>query len=120
MNLMVFALAVVMPTMQESKIEAATRIGKQELAIARERYDQAKHSYEKDRTEANKRELIAESLNYGNTMMNSPVLPPMEKYPGSLRLFRETLTLDPANSSANDNIALIEGIYESLGKPIPE
>lgn len=120
MNLMVFALAVVMPTLQESKIQAAVRIGEQELALSRKRYDQAKQSYEKNRTDANKRELIKATLDHGNTMMNSPVLPPMEKYPGSLRLFREVLALDATNSAAQENIALIEGIYESLGRPIPE
>lgn len=56
----------------------------------------------------------------GNSMMYDESLPPMRKYPGALREFRKALVFDKNNKKAKANIDTIEGIYKSMGRPIPQ
>ncbi len=53
------------------------------------------------------------------TVMLDPKLPAGEKYPKALAMFNEALKVDPQNSLASKSKALIEGIYQSMGKPVP-
>jgi hypothetical protein len=53
-------------------------------------------------------------------VMLDPAIPPREKYPQALTMFREALQLDPDNTLAKDSIKLIEDIYKSMGRPVPE
>ena len=46
--------------------------------------------------------------------------PPRVKYPGALKAYREVLKYDKTNAKAKQNIATIEGIYKSMGRPIPQ
>ncbi|MFN0165337.1 MAG: hypothetical protein ACKV22_02815 [Bryobacteraceae bacterium] len=57
---------------------------------------------------------------YGDSLMNNAQLPPMRKYPGALRQFRQTLTYDANHKKAKESIALIEGIYRSMGRDVPK
>ncbi|MEO7651976.1 MAG: hypothetical protein ABIZ80_16050 [Bryobacteraceae bacterium] len=59
-------------------------------------------------------------LQYGSMMMNNEQMPPFRKYPGALREFRKVLEFDKDNKKAKDNIALIEGIYKSMGREVPK
>ncbi len=43
-----------------------------------------------------------------------------ERMPNALRHFRRVLELDPDNDRVKAEIALIEGIYQQMGRPIPE
>lgn len=56
----------------------------------------------------------------GNSMMYDESLPPFKKYPGALREFRKALVFDKQNKKAKANIDTIEGIYKSMGRPIPQ
>lgn len=56
----------------------------------------------------------ADSIMYDNS------LPPRTKYPEALRTYRKVLTWDKDNKKAQSNIATIEGIYKSMGRPIPQ
>jgi tetratricopeptide (TPR) repeat protein len=56
----------------------------------------------------------------GNGYMYEESLPPFQKYPAALRQFRAALKFDPENKKAKQNIATIEGIYKSMGRPIPQ
>jgi tetratricopeptide (TPR) repeat protein len=56
----------------------------------------------------------------GQSTMNDPQLPPMRKYPAALTSFRKVLELDPQHAGAKSNIKLIEDIYTSMGRPIPQ
>lgn len=56
----------------------------------------------------------------GNSMMYDDTLPPFKKYPGALREFRKALKFDKENAKAKSNIDTIEGIYKSMGRPVPQ
>lgn len=53
-------------------------------------------------------------------IMLDPKLPPKEKYPKSLGMFRKALEIDPNNGLAKESVKLIEDIYASMGRPVPE
>jgi tetratricopeptide (TPR) repeat protein len=56
----------------------------------------------------------------GNAYMYEDSLPPFRKYPSALRQFRKALEYDKENKKAKANIATIEGIYKSMGRPVPQ
>ena len=56
----------------------------------------------------------------GDVAMNDPALPPRQKYPDALRAFRKAVELDKDNAKAKDSIAMIEGIYKQMGRPVPQ
>jgi tetratricopeptide (TPR) repeat protein len=65
--------------------------------------------------------LMASALfSAGETNMLDPNLPPMRKYPAALRYFRRVLQFDKNNAKAKSNIDMIEGIYKSMGRPVPQ
>ena len=64
--------------------------------------------------------LADASFAQGTRLMNDEKLPPGRKYPASLRAFRQAAALDPSNRKAAENVKMIEGIYKSMGRPIPE
>lgn len=68
---------------------------------------------EADKTKAQELALEAEKV------MLDPKLPAKEKYPKALEMFAEALKVDPQNKLALDSKSMIEGIYESMGKPVP-
>jgi tetratricopeptide (TPR) repeat protein len=55
-----------------------------------------------------------------DSIMADTSLPPVRKYPGALRSYRQALALDKNNVKAKQNIAQIEGIYSQMGRPIPK
>ena len=69
--------------------------------------------------EAVKKARVDAHLKYANYFMYESVLPPKEKYPSALREYRLVSAIDPANDEAKQNISLIEGIYNQMGRPIP-
>ena len=64
--------------------------------------------------------LAETHLKYGDFFMYNEQLPPMRKYPSALKQYRAVLTYDAANKDAKQKIATIEGIYKSMGRPIPQ
>ena len=53
-------------------------------------------------------------------VMLDPALPPREKYPKALAMFRNALKIDPDNALAKDGVNLIEDVYRSMGRPVPQ
>ena len=53
-------------------------------------------------------------------VMLDPALPPREKYPKALEMFRNALKIDPDNALAKDGVNLIEDVYRSMGRPVPQ
>ena len=56
----------------------------------------------------------------GQAMMMKSTLPSRPKYRGALKYFRRALELDKGNKPAAAGRDLIEGIYKSMGMPVPE
>ena len=67
-----------------------------------------------------KKAQIDAHMQYANYFMYESTLPPKEKYPSALRQYRMVATLDPSNTEAQQNINLIEGIYNQMGRPVPQ
>ena len=64
--------------------------------------------------------LAAAHLAAADSALTDDAMPPMRKYPTALRGYRKVLEFDKTNQKAKDNIALIEGIYKQMGRPIPQ
>lgn len=64
--------------------------------------------------------LIAAKTEYGVKLMEDGTVPPMMKYRPALKAFKEVLALDPGNKEASARKAVIEDIYRSMGRPVPE
>ena len=67
-----------------------------------------------------KKALADAHLAKGDFFMNDPATPPRVKYPTALRAYREVLKYDKENGKAKQGISTIEGIYKSMGRPIPQ
>jgi tetratricopeptide (TPR) repeat protein len=66
-----------------------------------------------------KNAMVEALLGNGDTYMYDEKLPPFKKYPAALKSYRRVLEFDKANQKAKDNVAMIEGIYKSMGRPVP-
>ena len=64
--------------------------------------------------------LAETHLAQGDFFMTNEKMPPFRKYPAALRSFRKVLEFDKENKKAKANIATIEGIYKSMGRPVPQ
>jgi tetratricopeptide (TPR) repeat protein len=67
-----------------------------------------------------KNAMVEALLGNGDTYMYDEKLPPFKKYPAALKSYRRVLEFDKANQKAKDNVAMIEGIYKSMGRPVPQ
>lgn len=56
----------------------------------------------------------------GESLMFNKDLPPFRKYPGALKQFRKAVEYDSNAKKAKEHIATIEGIYKSMGRPVPQ
>jgi hypothetical protein len=66
-----------------------------------------------------KKKLAAVYAERGFQKMNDAQAAPRVKYRAALKDYRRALALDPKNEKARENKELIEGIYTSMGRPIP-
>src|SRR5579863_3230034 len=64
--------------------------------------------------------LVQAHMAKADYFMNNDQLPPRTRYTTALREYRKVLVYDKTNKKAQDNIQLIEGIYKSMGRPIPQ
>ncbi len=64
--------------------------------------------------------LVEALMGNADTYMYDEKLPPFRKYPTALRLYRRVVEIDKTNQKAKDNVAMIEGIYKSMGRPVPQ
>ena len=97
--------------------KAMTKAGKHTEAIAA--LQGALKTSPKDAA-ALKAALVDANLALGDYNMFNEALPPFRKYPAALRAYRKVLEYDKTNKKATANIATIEGIYKSMGRPIPQ
>lgn len=83
-------------------------------------YETAKEDYESEATEGSTAAFIEAGNAYANFLTHEADLPAREKYRPALVVYREVLEADPGNENATQNKDLIESIYESMGRPVPE
>lgn len=92
--------------------------------IADKKFDEAitqLESAEKAKSNPETRKALSEAyLAKGDSFMYNDALPPRVKYPEALRAYREVLKYDKENRKAKEGIATIEGIYKSMGRPVPQ
>jgi tetratricopeptide (TPR) repeat protein len=89
----------------------------EELTKAANDFDKV---YEKNKSEANKKEFIEKHIAAGIYLTYEANLNPKEKYGPALKHFRKVLEVDPQNKEALQNKEQIESIYEQMGRPIPQ
>lgn len=92
------------------------------LAKFKQEHDLAKLGYTKDpASKTAKDTYVFTTVRLGLATMDAGnTQDPKVKYPAALRLFREALKVDPANADAKQNKDLIESIYKSMHRPIPQ
>lgn len=73
-----------------------------------------------EKSGADKKTLAALYGERGYARMTDNNALPRLKYRAALGDFRRALKLDSANAKAKQNVALIEGIYQSMGRPVPQ
>jgi tetratricopeptide (TPR) repeat protein len=93
--------------------------------IKDKKYDEAiaalEPEYKKNPKAADVKATLAEAhVASGDSFMYNDQLPPRMKYPSALKHYRAALQVDPTNKKAQANIATIEGIYKSMGRPVPQ
>lgn len=91
------------------------------LKLSQDAYEFEK-VYEKNKTEANKQELIRKHLAAGDAFSPNGDMQHMNKesFRTSLKHYRRALELDPSNTAAKEGKELIEGMYQQIGLPVPE
>lgn len=115
--LLVSALAIVSVMAQDFTAKVKT-------LVKEKKYDEAvkllDESGSKVKAGAANQPLADAHVLVGNSMMYDDALPPFKKYPSALREFRKALKYDKNNAKAKTNIDTIEGIYKSMGRPVPQ
>lgn len=104
--------------------QGTSAMDKKELAMIAgldKKYQAAKKaSAASPKDEKLKTAYVAATLSLADVVLVSPALTPKDKYPRALRLYREVRKIEPTNKKAKEKIELIEGIYRSMGRPIPK
>lgn len=99
-------------------------LDKKELAMLaglEKKHVAAEAAYKKKPTDAKlKKAHLDAAAKLADAVLVSPALPPRDKYPKSLRLYRGIVKVDAKNAHAKKQVDLIEGIYRSMGRPIPK
>jgi hypothetical protein len=89
--------------------------------IAGKKWDEAIAQLEKAKPSPEvKKALVEGHMAKADFYMNDQATPPRMKYPTALRSYREVLKYEKDNVKAKQNIATIEGIYKSMGRPVPQ
>ena len=93
--------------------------------VAAKKYDEAIATLEKAHKAQPKsvevrNALAGAYLGQGDSFMYNDALPPRMKYPQALKAYRKVLEYDKTNKKAQEGIATIEGIYKSMGRPVPQ
>lgn len=77
-------------------------------------------AYEENPGEETRQELADAYISFGDYMQyDTAVTPRQGRYHRALIEYRHALELDPENQKVRNEIAQIEDIYQSMGRPIP-
>ncbi len=118
------SLSVLMLSVSALPQKDVSDMDKKELAMLgklTKSYEAAKAKFvAKPKAADTKKVYISSAMALAEAVRVSPALGPKDKYPRSLRLFREVLKTDPGNKTAKARRDEIEEIYRSMGRPIPK
>lgn len=64
--------------------------------------------------------VVAARRRAGDYAMFNPNLPPAEKYPYAYQHYQELIALKGEDADSREKLEMIESIYRSLGRPIPQ
>jgi tetratricopeptide (TPR) repeat protein len=114
-----------MLTLAGALLAADPVVEKARKEIADKKYDEAitalEAAHKKNAKSTEVTKALADAyLAKGDSLMNNDQLPPRMKYPSALKAYRQVLVHDKANKKAQAQIATIEGIYKSMGRPVPQ
>jgi tetratricopeptide (TPR) repeat protein len=119
-----FTKVVLLGALAISLLAANAVVDQAKRLVAEKKYDEAISQLEtalKGKPQPDvKKALVDAHLAKGDSFMYNDAVPPRVKYPAALKAYREVLKLEPDNKKAKDNIATIEGIYKSMGRPVPQ
>lgn len=111
-------------TLASALLAANPAVDQARKKIADKKYDEAITQLEaayKAKPDADVKKALADAnLAKADAFMADQAAPPRVKYPTALRAYREVLKYDKDNAKAKQNIATIEGIYKSMGRPVPQ
>ena len=108
-----------------SLLAADPAVDKAKKLLADKKYDEAITSLEtahkaKPKSVEVQKELSEAYTLKGDSSMYNEAAPPRQRYPEALRAYRKAVENDKDNEKAKKNIALIEGIYKQMGRPVPQ
>ena len=108
-----------------SLLAADPAVDKAKKLLADKKYDEAITSLEaahkaKPKSVEVQKELSEAYTLKGDSSMYNDAAPPRQRYPDALRAYRKAVENDKDNKKAKDNVALIEGIYKQMGRPVPQ
>jgi tetratricopeptide (TPR) repeat protein len=124
MEVMIFRNAVLLGTLAFSLLAADGVVTEAKKKLADKKYDEAiaqlETAYKAKPQPDVKKALVEANLEKADSFMNNAAVPPRVKYPTALKAYREVLKYDKDNKKAKENIDTIEGIYKSMGRPVPQ
>jgi tetratricopeptide (TPR) repeat protein len=111
-------------TLSSALLAANPVVDQARKKVAEKKYDEAitqlEAAYKAKPAPDVKKALADANLAKADAFMADENSPPRVKYPTALRAYREVLKYDKDNAKAKQNIATIEGIYKSMGRPVPQ
>ena len=111
---LVFAVAA-------SLLAAEAAVEQARKKISEKKFDEAYTALEEGRAKTKApKDYASAYLAVGDGFMYNDALPPRMKYPTALRAYRDVLKYDKENKKARTGIDTIEGIYKSMGRPVPQ
>jgi hypothetical protein len=116
-------LAVLCTLVLACAVFAQDQVKKEKAALAKVQVqrDNAKKALDKHPGNATlMHSFVGLNDNLANRTMNAEWLTPHDKYAGALRLYRVSLKVDPKDSEARKWVDMIESIYRSMKRPIPQ
>lgn len=101
--------------------EKEKKAEKTKIAALEKSYKAAKAISAKAPKDAKKRTAYVKATNaYGYAVMTAASIPPKDKYPRALKLYRESQKVAPGDVDSKKWVKTIEDIYRSMGRPIPK
>lgn len=112
--------ALTVPAMSQTSTEDLDKKELQVIAAKEKKLVEARKVFFKNpKDKKGKANYISTTLDLAEFILVSPALGAKEKYPRSLKLYREILRTDASHKKALERVSLIESIYKQMGRKVP-